>query len=74
VIIGRLETRNFEWTTLTNTPAEALENLRNAWELHATAPGVSLTWELLEDSVTLEPINIGDTHTSCQLCVNLIHN
>lgn len=76
MIIGRLETRNYEWTTLAETTEQALDNLRNAWESHAFglgAVGALYTWEDLEDSVTLEPINLGDTLTSCAVCENLAH-
>ncbi len=75
MILGKLETRNYEWTTLTNTPEEALENLRNAWETHADTMAVNFyTWADLEDSVTLTPLNLGDTITDCAVCENLAHH
>ena len=75
MIIGRLETRNFSWTTLTNTPEEAIENLKNAWDSHAiNITGYPWTWEELEDSATLEPINVGSTLSTCTACENLAHN
>ena len=74
MIIGRLTTANYEWVTLTNTPAEALENLRNSWESHASESGATYSWEFLLDSVILEPINLGATLTDCARCENLAHN
>lgn len=75
MILGRLETRNYEWTTLTNTPEEALENLRNAWENHSQyGSALFYTWEELQDSVTLTPLSLGDTITDCAVCENLAHN
>jgi hypothetical protein len=76
MIIGRLITRNYEWVTLTTTTAQALENLKRSWEAHASDTnyfGMD-SWEDVEDSVTLEPLNLGDTLTNCLLCENLAHS
>lgn len=73
MIIGRLQTQCYEWVTLTNTVDEALSNLKNAWEAHAEESDASLTWEILEDSVTMEPISLGDTQTDCERCINWAH-
>ena len=73
MIIGRLQTERFEWVTLTDTPEQALTNLRDAWESHAQEKAVSFSWDFVSDSVTLEPINLGDTHTTCNRCENLAH-
>jgi len=74
MIYGRLTTRNWEWQTLANTPAEALENLRGAWESHALDVVDPYSWELLEDSVSLTPISLGDTLSTCHHCENLAHS
>lgn len=69
MILGRLETRNYEWTTLTETPEEAIENLRQAWEFHASDMAVNYySWAELEDSVTLTPLTVGETNTNCNVC------
>lgn len=73
MIIGRLQTRNYEWVTLTNTVPEALENLKRSWEAHAEGNPEFWRWEDLEDSVTMEPLNLGDTLTDCLQCENLAH-
>lgn len=71
MILGRLETRNYEWLTLTHTPAEAIENLRNAWNNHSQDGDLTYyKWQDLEDSVTLTPISLGDIITDCLVCEN----
>lgn len=71
MILGELKTGHFEWTTLTNTAQEALDNLRQAWENHAEELHPNYKFEFLEDSVTLLPISLGDTVTDCNQCENL---
>ena len=73
MILGKLETRNFEWVTLTETTAQALENLKQAWEAHVDESDAFWSWEDLKDSVTLMPISLGDTVNDCPRCENLIH-
>jgi hypothetical protein len=72
--LGRLETKNYEFTTYQETVREVLTALKSIWESHATDTGASLTWELLEDSVTIVPLQLGDTLTDCNQCENLAHN
>lgn len=71
MILGELETTNFRWVTLTNTPEEALENLRNAWEYHAEQTGAWYTFDEL--STTLTPISLGCVINDCHKCENLEH-
>ena len=73
MIIATLRTRNYEWVTLTNTVPEALENLKRFWESHAEGDPSLYSWEDLEDSVTMQPLNLGDTLTDCLQCENLAH-
>jgi hypothetical protein len=72
--LGRLQTRNYEFTTYQKTVQETLTALKSIWESHATDTGASYTWELLEDSVTIVPLQLGDTLTDCNQCENLAHN
>lgn len=74
MILGTLTTPNFEWQTLTNTTEEALANLRGAWEAHAVDVVDPYEWEFLEDAVTLTPLTLGDTITTCCKCENLAHS
>lgn len=71
MILGELETTNFRWVTLTNTPEEALENLRNAWEYHAEQTGAWYTFDELSTSLT--PISLGCVINDCDKCENLEH-
>ena len=73
MIIGTLTTRNYEWITLTNTTEEALENLKGSWESHAEGDPSLYSWEDLQDSIYLRPLNLGDTLTDCLQCENLAH-
>jgi len=72
MIIGQLKTANYEFTTLDNTVAECLENLKNAWENHAWELGAWYGWDVMEDSVTMLPIRPGDTLNDCELCENAL--
>jgi glucose dehydrogenase len=74
MFLGTLKTRNWEWQTLANTTAEALENLRGAWESHAVDVTDPYSWESLEEEITLTPINLGDTLSTCHHCENLAHS
>lgn len=73
MIIGELRTRNYEWLTVTNTTEEALDNLKRSWEAHALDVPNPYTWEELLDSVTLTPILLGYTTSTCLGCENLNH-
>lgn len=72
--LGRLQTRNYEFTTYQKTVQETLTALKSIWESHATDTGANYTWEFLQDSVTITPLQIGDTLTDCNQCENLAHN
>jgi len=72
--LGRLETRNYEFTTYQKTVQETLTALKSIWESHATDTGATYTWEFLQDSVTITPLQLGDTLTDCNQCENLAHN
>jgi hypothetical protein len=72
--LGRLQTRNYEFTTYQKTVQETLTALKSIWESHATESGASYTWEFLQDSVTITPLQLGDTLTDCNQCENLAHN
>lgn len=74
MILGRLQTRNYEWVTITETTDQALENLKASWESHREESGAWLTWDDVSEDVWLEPFNLGDTHTTCHRCENLAHN
>ncbi len=72
--LGRLQTRHYEFTTYQKTVQETLTALKSIWESHATESGASYTWEFLQDSVTITPLQIGNTLTDCNQCENLAHN
>lgn len=72
MIIGTIDTANYEFVTLADSPTEALEQLRNAWETHsATATGRLYSFEELD--VRLRPLNVGDVLSNCVACENLAH-
>ena len=72
MILGQLKTANYEFTTLDNTVQECLENLKNAWENHASESGARYGWDVMEDSVTMLPMRLGDTYNDCERCENAI--
>jgi hypothetical protein len=72
MIIGQLKTANYEFTTLQNTVDDALNALNIAWEIHAYESGASYSWEFLLDSVTMQPIRLGETVNNCERCENAI--
>jgi hypothetical protein len=61
VIIGNLQTQNFEWLTVAPDTITALANLKQAWEDHRHDTNAPLTWEDVLDSVWLVPISMNDT-------------
>lgn len=61
MIIGNLQTQNFEWLTVAPDTDTALSNLKQAWETHASETNASLFWEDVLDGVWLVPISMNDT-------------
>jgi hypothetical protein len=72
--LGKLETRNYEFTTYQKSVEEVLTALKAIWESHAEDTNAFYTWEFLEDSVTITSLTLGDTLTDCLQCENLAHN
>jgi hypothetical protein len=73
MILGTLRTPNYEWQTVANTPAEALANLKGAWDSHAEDVVDPYPWEWIEECITLTPLTLGDTISTCSSCENLAH-
>jgi hypothetical protein len=77
--LGRLQTRNYEFTTYQKTVQEVRDVLRSMWDTHKNQypeyEQINMyVWEFLEDSVTITPLSLGDTKTDCERCENLAHN
>ena len=72
--LGKLQTRNYEFTTYQKSVSEVVYSLKTIWEAHAISTNAFYSWEDLEDSVTITPLTLGDTLTDCLQCENALHN
>lgn len=62
--VGHLETTNFTFESYSDkSPTHACELLKAHWQEHASQTGAWLTWEELEDGVTVEAVNINTATT-----------
>lgn len=61
---ANLETRNFSFDAFSDSEAEAVELLREAWRLHREQTGHYAfwlyEWHDLEDSVRMQFVRVGD--------------